>query len=84
MSIRVNLDPLKTTVAFSYLGRMVAFNNSKWGAPYVNLRKYLWQWRVVSKVLTNTGATVRARSMIYKLVVQTVLLHRSKSWVVAE
>ena len=37
---------------------------------------------MVSKVVTKTGSTVQARGMIYKAVVQTVLIYGSKSWVV--
>ena len=33
-------------------------------------------------VVTNTGATVRARGMLYKVVVKSVLLYGKKSWVV--
>ena len=37
---------------------------------------------MISKVLINTGAKVRACGMIYKVVAQTVLLYGSDSWVV--
>ena len=39
---------------------------------------------MVEKLLKNTGATVRSREMMYKSVVQTVLLDSIKSWVVTE
>ena len=39
---------------------------------------------MVAKVLTKTGATVQARAMIYKVVVQIVILYGSNSWVVME
>ena len=35
---------------------------------------------MISKVLTNTGAKVQARGMIYKSVAQKVLLYGSESW----
>ena len=37
---------------------------------------------MLAKVLMNAGAAVRARSMMYKAVVHTVLLYWSKRWVV--
>ena len=37
---------------------------------------------MVGKVVTNTVETVRARGMLQKAVVQSVLLYGSKSWVV--
>ena len=33
-------------------------------------------------VVTNTGATVRARGILYKVVTKSVLLYGKKSWVV--
>ena len=37
---------------------------------------------MVAKVLTRTGATVWARVMLYKAVVQTVLIYGIKIWAV--
>ena len=36
----------------------------------------------MAKVLTKKGAAVRSQAMMYKVVVHTVLLYGSKSWVV--
>ena len=60
------------------------FNNSDWGAMYGNLRKAQRWWCMATKVMTNTVATVQTWVMIYKAVVQMVLLYGSKSWVVTE
>ena len=38
----------------------------------------------MKKVPTKTGVTVRAHEMIYKTVVQTVLLYGSRSWIVTK
>ena len=37
---------------------------------------------MVARVLDKTGATVRARGIMYKAVYQSVLLYGSDSWVV--
>ena len=37
---------------------------------------------MVGKVVSKTGATVRARGILYKSVLQSVLLYGSESWVV--
>ena len=37
---------------------------------------------MVAKVLGKTGAPIKARTMIYKAVVQLVLLYGSERWVV--
>ena len=61
-------------VALPHSGCTIVFNNSDWEALYGYLRKAQRPWEVVAKVLMNMGATVRARVMTYKAVVQTVLL----------
>ena len=76
VTIKVNLDPLESVSTLSYLGRTVAFNNSDWAALYQNLRKAQRRWGMVLGVLVKTGATVWARAMFYKAVVQAVLLYR--------
>ena len=75
MSIQVNLEPLETTSAFPYLVRVADFNNSGLEAMYGNMMKTQRQWGMMAKVLTKTGETVRARAMIYKSVVKTMLLY---------
>ena len=48
------------------------------------MRKAQRQWGVTEKLLKNTGVTVREQAMIYKAVVQKVLLYGNKSWLVIE
>ena len=50
----------------------------------VNLSKAQRRWGGVEKVLMNMGETVRSREMMYKAVVQTVLIYGSGSWVVTD
>ena len=38
----------------------------------------------MEKLLTKTGETMRICEMMYKAVVQTVILYRIQSWVVTE
>ena len=63
---------------------MVAFNNSNWLALYVNLRKAHWQFGMVEKVMTKTREALRERTIMYKAIVQTVLLYGIDIWVVKE
>ena len=72
------MDP---TAAFLYLVCTVAYNNGNWEALYHNLKNYRRKWGMVAKVLTKSGAVVWSQEMIYKTVVQTVLLYGSKIWV---
>ena len=82
MSIRVNLEPLETMSAFPYLGRTIAFNNSDCVSLYINLKKEKWWWRMMENFLVKAVATVRSRAMMYKSVLQTILIYESRSWVV--
>ena len=64
------------------MGRTVAFNNSNWASLYKNLSKAQRWLGVVVKLLTKTGVMVRAPAMMYRAVVQIVLLYGSNSCVV--
>ena len=75
MAIRINLNPYKTTKMFSYLRRTVMKNNSDWAALYRNLSKDHRIWRVVAKVLIKTGKPIKTRAMMFKAVVQEVILY---------
>ena len=77
--IILNTEPLYPVVEFPYLGRTVAYKNSNWVALYQNLQKVQWRWEIVGKVVTMIEATVRARGIMYKAIVQLVLLYRSES-----
>ena len=75
VAIRVNLDPLKATTAFPYLGRMVTFNNILWASLHINMRKAQQRCGMVSKVLGNTGAPVKSHAMMYK-----AFVHSASVW----
>ena len=77
----VNAEPIEPAHEFPYLELTIAYNNSGWTAVYRNLRKSWRIWGMIQKLQTNIGAMVRARSMLYKAVAQTVLLYGSESWV---
>ena len=78
----MNYEPLEPVAAFPYLGRMDAYNNSNWVDLYQNIWKARRWWVMVGKLVSKTGATFQARGILYKTVVQSVLLYGSESWVV--
>ena len=80
--IQVNVEPLEPEYTFPYLDCTITYNNSDWATVYHNLWKARQRWGMISNVLTKTGAMVRARGMLYKVVAQTVILYGSGSWVV--
>ena len=79
VSKKVNLYPLDPAAALLQLGCTITYNNSDWAALYQNLGKSRRRWGVVWRVLDKTGTSVQARTIIYKTIVQTVLLYSSKS-----
>ena len=58
------------------------YNNSDWAALYSNLRKAQIIWGLLEKVLGKTRAPIKAQEMMYKAVVQEVLMYGSEIWVV--
>ena len=84
MAIRVKLNPLDVTTAFPYLRRMGMYNNSDWAAFYSNLRKAHRIWGMVEKVMGKTGATIKARLMVYKALVWAVLMYGSEIWLLTD
>ena len=69
-------------MAFLYFVNTVAFDNISYASLYQNLQKARRQWGVLAKVLTSTGATVHHQEIIYKAVVQKILLYGIEIWVV--
>ena len=65
---QINAYTLPPSEAFPYLGRTIAYNNINWSAVYLNLRKSKRRWVMIVRVLERTGATVRDRQEMYKVV----------------
>ena len=84
MAIKVNMNPHETTTAFTYLGITINYNNSHWEALYSNPWKAQRGWGVETKVLVKTGAPIKSRAMMYKAVVQAVLLYGRIIWVMTD
>ena len=84
MTIKVNLNPIKSAATLQYLGRSAAYKNIEWAALYHNLMKAQQMWGMVSRVLVKVGATMQALEMMYKTVVQMVLIYVSESWVITD
>ena len=65
-----------------YLGRTITYNNINWSALYHNLEKARRRWGMVLRVLEKTGEAVIDREIMYKAVVQTMMLYGRESWVI--
>ena len=60
---------------FPYLGRTIAYNNSNWEAVYQNLWKARRLWGMLARLIEKTRATVQSMGVVYKALVQSVLLY---------
>ena len=78
MNIKVNLDPLGSTSA------SIAYNNSDWLVQYQNMVKSRRRWGMVLIVLGKMGEIERESSILYKVVVQTVMLCGIEIWGITE
>ena len=84
MEIKVNMNPLEATTVSPYLGLTITYNNNYLAALYINLRKYQRRWVVVAKVLGKIGESVKSHNIMYKAVVQVVILYESKNLMVTD
>ena len=74
VTIKVNLDPLESLSTFPYLCRTITCNNSDWEDLYQNMIKLQRSLGMVSGVLVKAGSAVWSREMLYKAVVQALLV----------
>ena len=63
---------------------MAKNNNSDNVEFYSNLRKAQRRWGMLAKVLGEMVSSMKSQSMMYKALVQTVLLYGSEIWVVTD
>jgi hypothetical protein len=77
---RVNNVPLQRVDTFKYLGRPLASTDSNWPAVNGNLAKARKRWGRIRCVIIWEGADARVSGYFYKAVVQSVVLHRCKTW----
>ena len=59
---------------------MAVYNNSNWGTLYCNFRKSQRKWVMLANVMGKTGVDIKARVMMYKAIVQAVLMYGIEIW----
>ena len=78
----MNYGPMDPGTVFLYLGYTVSYKNRDWAALYHNIRKSRRRRVMAEKVTMKEGSSVRANKMMYKEVVQKVLMYGRESWAV--
>ena len=84
MEIKVNLNPLKETTVFLYRGITIIYSNSDWAVLCRNLQTCQRRWGTVEKVMRKIGEPIKGQEMMYKAVVQAVILYGRKIWVATD
>jgi hypothetical protein len=79
----VNGKPIKTVLEFRYLGRVVTENDSDAATISRSIQRARGKWAKLGRLLTREGANPMSMGIFYKVIVQTVLLYGSESWVIS-
>ena len=80
----VNGQTIEIVTEFKYLGRMISNMDDDWVALHLNLTKSRKRWGRVAHILSRDGNEPRHSGMLYKAVLQSVLLHGCETWVFTE
>jgi hypothetical protein len=75
-------DAVERVSKFRYLGRILSQDDHDLSACVRNIQRAKAKWAAVSKVLTREGASKKSFARFYLVIVSTVLLYGSDTWVV--
>ncbi len=75
---------METVSEFKYLGRILEEGDSDVPTVNRNIKRATGTWGMIGRVLSSEGASPRAMGSFYKVVVQSVLLYGSESWVLSK
>ena len=84
VTFRINGVAIERVRSFKYLGRMVSERDCDHEAIECQLGRARTKWKRFSAILTAGGMDHRIAGYFYKVVVQTVLLYGSESWVISK
>ncbi len=73
---------LEWVTKFRYLGRILSQDDHDLSACVRNIQRAKAKWAAVSKVLKREGASKKSFARFYLVIVSTVLLYGSDTWVV--
>ena len=84
VTFQVNGVAIERVRSFKYLGRMISDKDCDQVAIEHQLQRARAKWKRFSKILTAEGMDSKIAGYFYKVVVQTVLLYGSESWVISK
>ena len=74
-------QPLETITSFKYLRRVMTAGEDSWPAVVGKLGKDRKSWVQLTRILVWEGADPRVSNMVFKALVQVVLLLGSETWI---
>ena len=74
-------ERVQNVTTFQYLVRPIDQTYDDWLAVRQNIMRARLVWGRLGKLLRREGADPRVTEMFYRAVVQEILLHGSKTWV---
>ena len=84
VSFLINGVAIERVSSFKYLGRMMSSTDCDDEAIERQLTRARYKWKRFSAILNSGGMNKRVAGYFYKVVVQTVLLYGSESWVISK
>ena len=73
--------PLDTVTSFKYLGQVIAEGEDDWSAVVGNFKKVRKSWSRLTRILGREGADPGVSRILFKAIVQAMLLFGSETWV---
>ena len=74
--------PLEMVTSFKYLGRVISSTENDWMKIVRNLARAKTVWSRMSRILSRMGAPPWVSGLLFKAVIQAVLLFGAETWVV--
>jgi hypothetical protein len=78
----IDQTPLERVTKFRCLGRILSQDDHDLSACVRNIQRAKAKWTAVSKVMKREGASKKSFARFYLVIVSTVLLYKSDTWVV--
>ena len=85
VKFNINGVEINTVRSFKYLGRMITDKDDDLEAIDLQLKKARMTWGRIGKIIKKrTNGNPKIMSIFYKVIIQSVLLYGSESWVISK
>ena len=85
VKFNINGEEINTVKSFKYLGRMITDTDNDFEAIMLQLKKARMTWGRIGKIIKKkTNGNAKTMAIFYKVIIQSVLLYGSESWVITK